>query len=233
MVAARRNAAASKRDLTSELERPRWRTRRFGKRQNWKDLIRPNRPVVGHERDAQRHAKLVIELLERGFARRSATRSAASAVCPGRRHHRHPDRWRGARVLLDPRPRGRTDIVLNLKRVAIRMVSDTPKRMTLKLPAQAPRRPARSKSSDVEILNPDHVIAISTGLGTPHRVHRRHRQGLCPATATVRMIPRSASSRSTRSSRRSSVSASSWKTPARARCSTMTNSRSTCRPMAR
>ena len=28
---------------------------------NWKDLIRPNRPVVEHDRDAQRKAKLVIE----------------------------------------------------------------------------------------------------------------------------------------------------------------------------
>ena len=34
---------------------------------NWKDLIRPNRPVVEHDRDAQRKAKLVIEPLERGF----------------------------------------------------------------------------------------------------------------------------------------------------------------------
>ena len=31
---------------------------------NWKDLIRPNRPVVEHDRDAQRKAKLVIEPLE-------------------------------------------------------------------------------------------------------------------------------------------------------------------------
>ena len=55
---------------------------------NWKDLIRPNRPVVEHDRDAQRKAKLVIEPLERGFGttlgnalRRVPTCCAALRLC--------------------------------------------------------------------------------------------------------------------------------------------------------
>ena len=34
---------------------------------NWKELIRPNRPVVEHGFDTKRKAVLIVEPLERGF----------------------------------------------------------------------------------------------------------------------------------------------------------------------
>jgi DNA-directed RNA polymerase subunit alpha len=116
---------------------------------NWKDLIRPNRPVVEHDRDAQRKAKLVIEPLERGFGttlgnalRRVLLSSLQGAAITG--------------VQIDGVVH---DIVLNLKRVAIRMVSDTPKRMTLKVSGAGPVRAGQIEvSGDIEILNPDHII---------------------------------------------------------------------------
>ena len=61
---------------------------------NWKDLIRPNRPVVEHDRDAQRKAKLVIEPLEHlvglvtANARRDGTHPKAVGL-EASNHQRH------------------------------------------------------------------------------------------------------------------------------------------------
>ena len=52
-----------------------------------------------------------------------------------------------------------TDIVLNIKEIALRMHGDGPKRMALRSRARARSRPATSRpTGDIEILNPEHVI---------------------------------------------------------------------------
>ena len=129
---------------------------------NWKDLIRPNRPVVEHDRDPQRKAKLVIEPLERGFGttlgnalRRVLLSSLQGAAITGVQIDGVVHEFSSIPGVREDV----TDIVLNLKRVAIRMVSDTPKRMMLKASGAGPVRAGQIEvSADIEILNPDHII---------------------------------------------------------------------------
>jgi DNA-directed RNA polymerase subunit alpha len=130
---------------------------------NWKDLIRPNRPVVEHDRDAQRKAKLVIEPLERGFGttlgnalRRVLLSSLQGAAITGVQIDGVVHEFSSIPGVREDV----TDIVLNLKRVAIRMVSDTPKRITLKASGGGPVKAGQIETtSDIEILNPDLHIA--------------------------------------------------------------------------
>jgi DNA-directed RNA polymerase subunit alpha len=75
-----------------------------------------------------------------------------------------------------------TDIVLNIKDIALKMQGEGPKRMVVK--KQGPGEVTAGDIQtvgDIEILNPDLVICTSTRARDPHGAHRRHRQGLCPA----------------------------------------------------
>ena len=129
---------------------------------NWKELIRPNRPKVEAGRDPRRHAKLVIEPLERGFGttlgnalRRVLLSSLQGAAITGVSID-------GVVHEFSSIPGVREDvttIVLNLKQVAIDMVSDTPKRMILKADGKGEVKAGQIETSgDVKILNPDLVI---------------------------------------------------------------------------
>ncbi|MEL6473497.1 MAG: DNA-directed RNA polymerase subunit alpha [Pseudomonadota bacterium] len=129
---------------------------------NWKELIRPNRPTIEPGLDPKRKAKLVIEPLERGFGttlgnalRRVLLSSLQGAAITGVQID-------GIVHEFSSIPGVREDvttIVLNLKQVAIAMVSDTPKRMVLK--ASGPGEVTAGQietSGDTSILNPDLVI---------------------------------------------------------------------------
>ena len=129
---------------------------------NWKELIRPNRPKVEAGRDPRRHAKLVIEPLERGFGttlgnalRRVLLSSLQGAAITGVQID-------GVVHEFSSIPGVREDvttIVLNLKQIAIDMVSDTPKRMILKADGKGEVKAGQIETSgDVKILNPDLVI---------------------------------------------------------------------------
>ncbi|WP_084399693.1 DNA-directed RNA polymerase subunit alpha [Henriciella aquimarina] len=129
---------------------------------NWKELIRPNRPKVEAGRDPRRHAKLVIEPLERGFGttlgnalRRVLLSSLQGAAITGVQID-------GVVHEFSSIPGVREDvttIVLNLKQVAIEMVSDTPKRMILKADGKGEVKAGQIETSgDVKILNPDLVL---------------------------------------------------------------------------
>ena len=92
-----------------------------------------------------------------------------------------PNLLRSALALAGVRPEDVTDIVLNLKRVAIRMVSDTPKRMTLKASGGGPIRAGQIEtSSDIEILNPDHIADAYWGLHAQPRDAWTHELDLRP-----------------------------------------------------
>ncbi|RIJ26373.1 DNA-directed RNA polymerase subunit alpha [Henriciella barbarensis] len=129
---------------------------------NWKELIRPNRPKVEAGRDPRRHGKLVIEPLERGFGttlgnalRRVLLSSLQGAAITGVQID-------GVVHEFSSIPGVREDvttIVLNLKQIAIDMVSDTPKRMILKADGKGEVKAGQIETSgDVKILNPDLVI---------------------------------------------------------------------------
>jgi DNA-directed RNA polymerase subunit alpha len=129
---------------------------------NWKLLIRPDKTVTEHGFDPARKAKLIAEPLERGFGmtlgnalRRvllSSLRGTAitSVQIDGVVHEFSSI----AGVREDV-----TDIVLNIKGVALVMHADGPKRMTLR--AQGPGEVTAGEiqaGADIEILNPEQVL---------------------------------------------------------------------------
>lgn len=129
---------------------------------NWQELIKPNKLDIQPGRDAQRIATVVAEPLERGFGltlgnalRRvllSSLQGAAvtSVQIDGVLHEFSSV----AGVREDV-----TDIVLNIKQMAIRLHSEGPRRMTLKADkAGAVTAGMIETGPDIDILNPDLVL---------------------------------------------------------------------------
>ncbi len=129
---------------------------------NWTDLIKPNKLDIAGGNNPARQATVVAEPLERGFGltlgnalRRillSSLQGAAvtSIQIDGVLHEFSS--IPGAREDV-------TDIVLNVKAMALRMHSEGPKRMTLT--ATGPGEVTASQietGPDIEIMDPDHVL---------------------------------------------------------------------------
>jgi len=129
---------------------------------NWQELIKPGKLAIEPGKNAQRVATVVAEPLERGFGltlgnalRRillSSLQGAAvtSVQIDGVLHEFSS--LPGVREDV-------TDIVLNLKSLAIRMHGEGPKRMTLK--AEGPGEITAGMidtGHDIEILDPDQLI---------------------------------------------------------------------------
>ena len=129
---------------------------------NWQDLIKPQKLQIEVGRDKNKVATMVAEPLERGFGmtlgnalRRvllsSLQGSAIKTVQIDGVLHEFSS-IPGVREDV-------TDIVLNIKEVALRIHSDGVKRMVLKKEGRGPVKAGDIEAgSDVEILNPEHVI---------------------------------------------------------------------------
>jgi DNA-directed RNA polymerase subunit alpha len=129
---------------------------------NWTDLIKPNKLHIEPGVDPMRHAVVVAEPLERGFGltlgnalRRVLLSSLQGAAVTS-------VQIQGVLHEFSSVPGVRedvTDIILNIKLLALRMHGDGVKRMRIK--AKGPGE-VRAKDieagSDIEILNPDLVI---------------------------------------------------------------------------
>ncbi len=129
---------------------------------NWKELIRPNRPDVIPGLDPKRKARLVVEPLERGFGttlgnalRRVLLSSLQGAAITGVQIDGVVHEFSAIPGVREDV----TDIVLNLKQVAIAMISETPKRMVLRASGPGPVTAGQIEvPGDARILNADHVI---------------------------------------------------------------------------
>ncbi len=129
---------------------------------NWQDLIKPTKLEVMPGRDRNKVATVVAEPLERGFGmtlgnalRRVLLSSLQGAAIK-------TVQIDGVLHEFSSIPSVRedvTNIILNIKEIALRIHSEGVKRMVLKKEGGGP---ARAKDievgSDVEILNPEHVI---------------------------------------------------------------------------
>ena len=129
---------------------------------NWQDLIKPGKLGVEPGRDRNRVATLVAEPLERGFGmtlgnalRRVLLSSLQGAAVK-------TIQIDGVLHEFSSIPGVRedvTNIILNVKEIALRVHSEGPKRMVLKKEGPGPARAGDIEvSSDVEVLNPEHVI---------------------------------------------------------------------------
>ena len=165
---------------------------------NWQDLIKPNKLDVKLGSDRRRVATMVAEPLERGFGltlgnalRRvllSSLQGAAvtSVQIDGVLHEFSSI----AGVREDV-----TDIVLNIKEIAVKMEGEGPKRMTLRKtgpgPGQGRRHPDGRRHRDPQ-SRARHLHA-RRGRRHPHGVDGQYRQGLCRRpSATGRRTRRSA-----------------------------------------
>ncbi|MFZ4809310.1 MAG: DNA-directed RNA polymerase subunit alpha, partial [Hyphomicrobiaceae bacterium] len=129
---------------------------------NWQDLIKPTKLQIESGRDRTRVATLVAEPLERGFGmtlgnalRRVLLSSLQGAAV-------RTIQIDGVLHEFSSIPGIRedvTDIILNVKEIALRVHSEGVKRMVLKKEGPGPARAGDIEAgSEVEILNPDHII---------------------------------------------------------------------------
>jgi len=129
---------------------------------NWQDLIRPSKLGVEPGRQKDRIATIVAEPLERGFGMtlgNALRRVLLSSLQGAAITSLHID---GVLHEFSSIPGVRedvTNIILNIKEIALRVHSEGTKRMVLKKegPGQVKASDIEA-GSDVEILNPDHVI---------------------------------------------------------------------------
>ena len=129
---------------------------------NWQELIKPQKLKVDVGREQARAATIVAEPLERGFGltlgnalRRVLLSSLQGAAVTA-------IQIEGVLHEFSSIPGVRedvTDIVLNVKQVALRMHAEGPKRLTLR--AEGPGEVTAgqiTQVADIEILNPDLVL---------------------------------------------------------------------------
>ena len=129
---------------------------------NWSELIKPTQLDVRPGNEPSRQATLVAEPLERGFGltlgnalRRVLMSSLQGAAITSVQIDNVLHEFSSVAGVREDV----TDIVLNLKGIAIRMDVEGPKRLTINVkgPAMVTARDI-SEIADIEILNKDHVI---------------------------------------------------------------------------
>jgi len=129
---------------------------------NWTELIKPNKLDIQLGQDPQRFAKVVAEPLERGFGMtlgNALRRVLLSSLQGAAVTSIHVD---GVLHEFSSIPGVRediTDIVLNIKTIALRMHGDGPKRMRLR--AEGPGEVMAGQietGHDIEVMNPDLVL---------------------------------------------------------------------------
>ena len=129
---------------------------------NWTELIKPNKLEIQAGDDAQRHAKVVAEPLERGFGltlgnalRRVLLSSLQGAAVTSIQID-------GVLHEFSSIPGVRedvTDIVLNVKSIALRMHGEGPKRMRLRADGPGEVTAGQIETGhDIEVMNPDLLI---------------------------------------------------------------------------
>src|SRR5256886_15258696 len=129
---------------------------------NWQELIRPEKLQVATGNDAKRVATVVAEPLERGFGvtlGNALRRVLLSSLQGAAVQSAHID---GALPEFSSIPGVRedvTDIVLNIKDIAIKLQGDGPKRMVVKKSGPAVVTAGDIQTVvDIVILNPDLVL---------------------------------------------------------------------------
>ena len=129
---------------------------------NWQDLIKPTKLEIQSGRDRNKVATVIAEPLERGFGMtlgNALRRVLLSSLQGGAIKTVQID---GVLHEFSSIPGVRedvTNIILNIKEIALRVHSDGVKRMVLKKEGAGPVRAGEIEAgSDVEVLNPEHII---------------------------------------------------------------------------
>jgi DNA-directed RNA polymerase subunit alpha len=129
---------------------------------NWQEMIKPQKLRVDGGHDAGRSASLVAEPLERGFGltlgnalRRVLLSSLQGAAVTSIQIEGVLHEFSSIQGVREDV----TDIVLNVKQIALRMHAEGPKRLTLRGTGPGEIKAGMiTQIADIEILNPDLVI---------------------------------------------------------------------------
>ncbi len=129
---------------------------------NWQELIRPEKPVIETGRDKTRLARVILEPLERGYGmtlgnalRRVLLSSLQGAAVTSVQIDGVVHEFSSIPGVREDV----TDLILNIKGLALKLHAEGPRRMTLKATG-----PGMVKASDIEvpteieIMNPDLVL---------------------------------------------------------------------------
>jgi DNA-directed RNA polymerase subunit alpha len=129
---------------------------------NWQELIKPAKLAIEPGTDPSRIAKIVAEPLERGFGltlgnalRRVLLSSLRGSAITSLRIDNVLHEFSSIQGVREDV----TDIVMNVKSVALKMHGDGPKRISLKATGPGPVTAGQIETGhDIEILSPDVVI---------------------------------------------------------------------------
>ena len=129
---------------------------------NWQELIRPTKLEIEQGIDPLRQAKVIAQPLERGFGltlgnalRRVLLSSLQGAAITAV----HIDGVLHEFSSISGVREDVTDIILNIKQIALRMHAEGPKRLALrKMGPGEVRAGDIEQIADIEVLNPDHVL---------------------------------------------------------------------------
>ncbi len=129
---------------------------------NWQELIKPNNLEITHGADPSRRASLVAQPLERGFGltlgnalRRILMSSLQGAAVTSIQVDGVVHEFSSIPGVREDV----TDIVLNIKQLALRMHTEGPRRLVLRKDTPGPVTAADiEETSSVEVLNKNHVI---------------------------------------------------------------------------
>ena len=158
---------------------------------NWHDMIKPSKLNIETGDDQRRQATIVAEPLERGFGvtlgnalRRVLLSSLQGAAVTSIRID-------GVLHEFSSIPGVRedvTDLILNIKQLALAMHADGPKRMTLKAKGPGEVTAAQIQTpADIEIMNPDLVIChLDDGANLAIELEVGSGKGYVPASANRR-----------------------------------------------
>ncbi|MCI5059945.1 MAG: DNA-directed RNA polymerase subunit alpha [Alphaproteobacteria bacterium] len=162
---------------------------------NWQELIKPSKIEIGHGSNAQVTGKIVAEPLERGFGltlgnalRRILLSSLQGAAVTGIQIDGVLHEFSSIEGIREDV----TDIVLNVKAIAVRMHVEGPKKMRLNAAGPCEVTAGMIEAgADIEIMNPDLVICtldkgatlnmemtVNTGKG--YRPANQNRPEECP-----------------------------------------------------
>lgn len=129
---------------------------------NWQELIRPMKPEIEPGHDPERHAKIVAEPLERGFGMtlgNALRRVLLSSLQGAAITNVHIDGVVHEFSSIDGVREDVTDIILNIKQIALRMHGEGPKRVVLKKAGPGVVTAGDiEETADVEIVNKDHIL---------------------------------------------------------------------------
>ena len=153
---------------------------------NWSELVKPNQILREEETASEMHGKFVCEPLERGYGttignamRRVLLASLQGAAFVSVKISGVQHEFTTIHGVLEDL----TDVILNIKQVRLRMDTDEPQRLTLRVDSKGPVTAASIMTNQhVEVLNPDlHIATLTEDVVLEMEFEARMGKGYVPA----------------------------------------------------